>query len=225
MQKTVILANGVFPKKGGTAWKLLESARRVIACDGAADVFLRRFRRAPDYIVGDLDSIKVKRKGEKVKRKGEKGKSKSEKGKSVEGFHLIHVKDQSTNDLSKAIAFCRSKGWRNLVIVGATGKREDHALGNIFRAMEAGIEIVTDCGRFLPFEKRLRLRVGKGAAVSVFASDRRTRMTSRGLAWPLDGVRFDNLYCATLNHATAAMIELTADRPSFLYVGIRKNLI
>ena len=35
----VILANGEFPKKGGAAWKLLASAKRVIACDGAAKAY------------------------------------------------------------------------------------------------------------------------------------------------------------------------------------------
>ena len=201
--KTVIVANGMFPKKGGEAWRLLESAKRVVACDGAADAFARRFRRAPDYIVGDMDSIKRN----------------PPSFITPHSSFLIPVAEQTTNDLSKAIAFCRGKGWRNLVIVGATGKREDHALGNIFRAMEAGVEVVTDCGRFVPFEERLRLRVGKGAAVSVFATDRRTRMTSGGLAWPLDGVRFDNLYCATLNRATAAVIDITTDHSAFIYLA------
>jgi hypothetical protein len=43
-------------------------------------------------------------------------------------------------------------------------------------------------------------------------------MTSRGLEWPLDGVRFDNLYCATLNRATAARICVTTTRKVFVYV-------
>ena len=44
-------------------------------------------------------------------------------------------------------------------------------------------------------------------------------MTSRGLEWPLDGVRFENLYCATLNRATAAVVTLTSDRPVFAYLA------
>ena len=55
--RTVILAAGDFPKKGGTAWKLLATATRVVACDSAADAYRRRFRKWPDVIIGDLDSI------------------------------------------------------------------------------------------------------------------------------------------------------------------------
>ena len=40
--RTVILAAGDFPKKGGTAWKLLATATRVVACDSAADAYRRR---------------------------------------------------------------------------------------------------------------------------------------------------------------------------------------
>ena len=54
---TVILAAGDFPKKGGAAWKLLAAAKRVVACDSAADAYRRRFRKWPTVIIGDLDSF------------------------------------------------------------------------------------------------------------------------------------------------------------------------
>ena len=43
-------------------------------------------------------------------------------------------------------------------------------------------------------------------------------MTSRGLEWPLDGVRFENLYCATLNRATSAVVTLTATHNAYAYI-------
>lgn len=197
--RTVILAAGDFPRKGGAAERLLASATRVIACDSAAAAYRRRFRRWPDIVVGDMDSLRA----------------------HCVPCRVIHDADQDTNDLEKAMTYCASNGWRNPVIVGAAGRREDHTLGNVFRALDYGCEIVTDYGRFVPLCGSASFRVKKGDPVSVFATDSKTRMTSKGLEWPLDGVRFANLYCATLNRATGERVTLTSDRPVYVYFAER----
>ena len=198
--ETVILAAGDFPRAGGEAWRLLAGARRVVACESAADAYRRRFGRWPTVAVGDMDSAKAA-------------------VAASSGCRVVRVEEQDTSDLDKAAAYCRSRRWGNPVIVGAFGKREDHSIGNVFRALSHGLEIVTDHGRFVPVCGRKALRVRPGAAVSVFAPDPATRMTSRGLEWPLDGVRFANLHCATLNRAVSARVTLSADRPVSAYVG------
>ena len=205
MNGTVILAAGDFPRKGGAAWKLLAGATRVVACDSAADAYRRRLRRWPDVIVGDLDSL-----------------SRLPSRVSCPPT-LVHSPDQNTNDLEKAMAYCAQQGWRNPVIVGATGKREDHSLGNVFRALAYNCTIVTDHGRFIPVRDKATLIVAKGAAISIFAPDPKTRMTSKGLQWPLAPVRFRNLYCATLNRATAARVTLTTTRPVSVFIEERKT--
>lgn len=201
MKRTVILANGEFPRRGGAAWEMLAGAERVVCCDGAAGAYRRRFGRWPTAVVGDFDSI-----AERGTDAAGRLLAAAERG----GCEIVRFPAQDTNDLEKAIRFCAKRGWVTPVIVGATGKREDHAIGNVFRALDCGCEIVTDAGRFIPFNGRKAIKVRKGAAVSVFAPDPATRMTSQGLEWPLDGVRFANLYCATLNRATAARVLLTS---------------
>jgi len=202
--ETVILAAGDFPKKGGEAWKLLVSAKRVVACDSAANAYRRRFRKWPTVIIGDLDSAVLP-------------------VPSRAAVEVVRVADQDTNDLEKAISYCAKCGWRSPVIVGATGKREDHTLGNVFRALEHGLEIVTDCGRFLPLCGKRTFRLKKGTPVSIFAPDPKTRMTSKGLEWPLDKVVFKNLYCATLNRASAATVALMSTKPVYVYVVLETN--
>lgn len=194
--RTVILAAGDFPKAGGEARRLLAEADRVVACDSAADAYRRCFRKWPTVIVGDLDSIRSL-------------------PKRVE---TVRIAEQETNDLEKAIGLCERRGWKSPVIVGATGKFEDHAIGNIFRALEHGLEIVTDHGRFIPVEGKIRLQVWKGASISVFATDPKTRVVSKGLEWPLEGVRFGNLYCATSNRATGQTVSLQTTRRVYVYV-------
>ena len=196
--ETVVLAAGDFPKRGGEAWRLLAGAKRVVCCDGAADAYVRRMKKPPAAVVGDLDSWC---------------------GRAPEGSEIIRIAEQETNDLAKAVRLCEERGWRNPVVLGATGRREDHTLGNVFRAMEFGLEVVTDFGRFIPVDGEARIRVAKGTPVSIFATNPATRMTSKGLQWPLEGVRFGNLYCATLNRAVSSVVTLTSTSRVYVYIA------
>ena len=220
--RTVILAAGDFPRKGGAAWKLLAGATRVVCCDGAADAYRRRFRRWPDVIIGDLDSIVGGPRRSGTDRRPSEGGAVRPGPHASQPSVCVRIPDQNTNDLEKAMSYCAKRGWKNHVIVGATGKREDHAIGNVFRALDYGCEIVTDHGRFIPVRGKATLKVAKGAAVSIFAPDPKTRMTSRGLEWPLDDVRFRNLYCATLNRATSVRVTLTTTGPVSVFIEERK---
>ncbi len=192
---TIILAAGDFPKKDTKAYTTLAAAQRVVCCDSAADAYRKEFRREPTLVVGDCDSVRGR-------------------------FAAIEkISEQETNDLEKAIRVCQKKAWANLLILGATGKREDHALGNIFRALDFGIPILTDFGFFHVLEpnKVNRFKMPLGAALSIFAPNPKTRMTSTGLEWPLDKVRFRNLYCATLNRTTRRTITLATTHRAYLY--------
>ncbi len=211
--RTVILAAGDFPSRGAEPERILLSAECVVACDSAAATFHRRFRRWPDVAIGDFDSLKRQFSNLPV---GER---------DAHPCHFVHVAEQETNDLDKAILFCRERGWDDLVIVGATGLREDHTIGNVYRALAAEIPVVSECGTFYPVRGKLTLRVGKGAAISVFAPDSATKMTSRGLEWELDDVKFVNPYCATLNRASSETIAVTSTRPAFVYVARPKEAV
>lgn len=203
-RRTVILAAGDFPARGSEPERLLKAATRVIACDSAAADYRRRFRRWPDVIVGDLDSFDTG-------------------GDEDAQQRCVHIADQETNDLDKAFALCRAEdpaGWKDTtVIVGATGKREDHTIGNVYRALAAEIPIVSEYGTFYPVRDRLTIRTRKDAGISVFAPGPQTRMTSRGLCWKLNGVRFTNPYVATLNRAASETVTVTSSHPAFVYVA------
>ena len=193
---TVILAAGDFPRRGGAAYQALSEAKKVVCCDSAADAYKRAFRKEPTLVVGDCDSVRGRFAAVKV-----------------------HIGEQETNDLEKAIRVCRAKGWKNLLIVGATGKREDHTLGNIFRALDAGIPILTDFGAFHILEpnKKNKFKLPLATALSIFISNPKTRLKSTGLEWSLDRVRFKNLYCATLNRSNRPVVTLTTTHRAYLY--------
>lgn len=201
-KKTVVLAAGDFPREGTTAAKILAAADRVVCCDGAANAYYRHFNRWPDVVIGDLDSLAQR----------------AEVACAL-GKRLVQDNDQSTSDLDKAVAYCALHRFRVQAIVGACGKREDHTLGNVFRAFRYNLPVFTDYGRFVPFVGFGLIRAALNAGVSLFAPHPHTHVTSRGLKWPLDGVKLDNLYCATLNRTTNRRFTLVSDKPIIVYVA------
>ena len=172
---------------------MLDSARRVVCCDGAADAFRRHTGREPCAVVGDCDSLKGRFE------------------------NVVKVAEQDTNDLEKAVRHCRGRKWGRLVIVGATGGREDHSVGNLFRALDLGVEVATEHGLFRPVMGEAAFRVCKGCAVSIFAPHEGTTLRSSGLQWPLDSLKRPDMHNATLNRAVASRVQISASKPVLVF--------
>ena len=189
---TVILAAGDFPT-APSPLALLDAADELVCCDGAADALLR-YGREPDFVVGDLDSL-------------------SERTRERLSGRLVRVEEQETNDLAKAFRFCRSRGRGRIVILGATGKREDHTLGNLAHLVDfaeeiPGIEIATDHGVFSVALRSGEFRSFPGERLSFFAVDPETTVTSAGLKYPMRELRLRRWWQATLNEALADTFSL-----------------
>lgn len=109
-KKVIIVADGAFPTHAEPL-RLLREAGFVVCCDGAA-ASLTGYGIEPGIIIGDLDSLT----NELAERYSDR---------------LLPDPDQETNDLTKAVYWCIRHKATDLTILGATGKREDHTLGNI----------------------------------------------------------------------------------------------
>lgn len=189
---TVILADGDFPVREEPV-SILKSAHRIICCDGAA-ASLVKIGLEPDFIVGDLDSLQDELKARFSDR-------------------LIRVKEQETNDLTKAFNFCRSQNWSNICILGATGKREDHTLGNLsllanYAKEISDIRIVTNYGTFFAVSSSCRLPSVPGQQISIIALTPQVKVSSRNLKYPLNDLQLDFWWQATLNEAKREFFEL-----------------
>ena len=130
----VVLANGEYPASP-LPLKILAEAPYVVCCDGGADEYIRR-GHTPDVIIGDGDSL-------------------SDENRRKFGHILHRISDQETNDQTKAVNFLLAQGKRRIAIIGATGKREDHTLGNISLLIDylragADVRTYTDYGIFIP---------------------------------------------------------------------------
>ena len=159
------------------------------------------FGLEPDRIVGDLDSLSPELRERYTDR-------------------ITQISEQDDNDLTKAFRLALTLSPSRITIVGATGRREDHTLGNISllldyaREADCPVEMLTDYGRFEAIFDTATLPSEPGQQISIFAFDNTLTIKSAGLEYPTDQVRFDTLWKATLNEALSASFTLTLSHPS-----------
>ena len=187
--EAVILADGEQPEHD-IPMDLLNTAPYICCCDSA----ILRCDWA-DAVVGDGDSIPSWAREEYE--------------------DIFYQEDeQDDNDLTKATRFCLNKGFRRLVYLGATGRREDHTLGNISLlvryAREMGAEplMATNYGWFVVAQGDARFESFAGQQVSIFNFGC-TRIEQQGLVY--DCHPFSQWWQGTLNEATGSSFTLQAD--------------
>lgn len=188
---TVIVANGEFPTHF-IPLEVLNNARHIVACDGA-------IRHVPgaEAVVGDGDSVPAEYRG-----------------------RLIRIEEQEDNDLTKATRYCLQRGWHSIAYLGATGRREDHTLGNISLLMryfrDFGIRgiMFTDHGTFMPAKGCNTFKAFPGQQVSIFNFGC-TRISSEGLRW--NSYAYKEWWQGTLNEAPADHFTLDADGYYMVY--------
>lgn len=177
----VIIANGRFPKHE-IPLSVLQKADYTVCCDGAANEYIRNYG-TPNAIVGDCDSIS--------------------KENWIKHADIIYKDaNQETNDLTKAVNFCVAKGIKDIAIIGGTGHREDHTLGNISLlaqyAHRAKVKMLTNYGIFTPILSSTTFECIKGQQVSIFSIDGKA-ISSKGLLYPIQNRVFKYWWEGTLN--------------------------
>lgn len=222
--EVVILGGGDYPTSP-LPLSLLNDCQRVACCDGAAFEFVKRGRR-PWRIVGDCDSI--------LNPRNEEERQILEANREL----ICRIEEQDDNDQTKTVRYCLEHGYRKLAIVGATGRREDHTLGNIsllieYMRMGADVRLYTDYGMFIPCHNRLELAVDipenyevvsdkiatrqKSTQISIFNISAHG-LRSEGLRYPL--YDFTQWWQGTLNEAVASPIVIEAEGDFLVFVNL-----
>lgn len=195
----VILANGDYPQ-AVMPLKMLREAPFVACCDGGANEYISRGFK-PNVIIGDGDSL-------------------SADNKELFADIINKVPDQETNDQTKAVCFLLEQGIKNIAIVGATGKREDHTLGNIsllieYMRMGADIRSYTDYGVFIPCKDNCTFDSFPGQKISIFNISAHS-MKSIGLEYPI--YDFTALWQGTLNKSISNQFTIEATGEYIVFV-------
>ena len=203
----VIICDGSFPRTEYPRY-LIRTADFIICCDGALKKFIRNSKaifgeeRLPDRVIGDMDSLP-----ESLKRK--------------HSDIIVKIDEQEHNDQTKAFRWAIENltGINSITILGATGQREDHTIGNISLLMEYArtydlegmgiqLQMITDHATIVAVTDSVELDCGEGRQISIFSPDNNLKIISEGLRWKTDDVVFDNWWKATLNKAVQDSIKL-----------------
>ena len=202
----VIVAGGEFPT-AQQPLEILQSAPYVVCCDGAADRYIAT-GRVPNAIVGDGDSISAENREKYA--------------------HLLHIiSEQESNDQTKAVRFLMEHGMHCIAIVGATGRREDHTIGNISLLIEyarAGCQVrsFTDHGVFVPCNGTTTHKCRKGQQVSIFSITAR-ELRAEGLLYPI--YDFNNWWQGTLNECIGEKFTIKANGEYLLFINYLPNAL
>ena len=197
--EAVILANVDYPTHP-IPLQILAYAPYIICCDGGANAYIDR-GNVPDVIIGDGDSL-----SEENRRKYS---------------HILHyISDQETNDQTKAVNFLLAQGKRRIAIIGATGKREDHTLGNISLLIDylragADVRTYTDYGIFIPCRGTRTFPSHPGQQVSIINFTAHG-LHGKGLVYPLSD--FTNWWQGTLNECTGTEFTIEAEGEYLVFV-------
>ena len=214
MSTAVIIGGGDFPRKPYPR-ELIRRADVIVCCDGhALKAFLRNREgifgdnsREPDAVVGDMDSM-TPRLAKEYSRL------------------LVKVEGQDDNDQTKAYHFILNNfpDVDTIHFIAATGKREDHTIGNLGLLMEyaksghPAIDMVSDYSTAFAVTDSCELFLGKGRRISIFSPDNSLKLTSKGLQWQTSGVVFDNWWPATLNRTMEDVVQLTFSHKSLVLI-------
>lgn len=193
----VILAAGDFPTHPVPV-RALREADFVVFCDSAYSQLpaagSRLLEGKPFVVIGDGDSLPPSDKRQL-------------------GDRWIQVDEQDYNDLHKAMEWATSElqtpdSELKVTILGATGRREDHTLGNIsylatFLREHPGvhIEMLTDHGRFTAFNGRRTYDSFPRQQVSLFSITPEVPVSTTGLQWNIKERCLPVWWEGTLNSA------------------------
>ena len=201
--EVLIVANGdILPAK--EMQMLVARAEHTIVCDGALEAFYSTTMHAPDLVIGDGDSVQ-------------------QQLMDTLDLTLIQNPDQESNDLTKAVRFAESQNWTNIVIVGISGKREDHTIANIsllttYFKIGMDVTAITPYGIFLPFTGELQLSLPLKTQISFFAFER-LALSAYGVAYPFEQRIFDELWQATLNEVTEDPMTVHTEGTALIYIA------
>ena len=190
LKPIVLFGNGDMPTHP-EVHKKLQKARSFICIDGGADKVLSLGFK-PDIILGDLDSIS--------------------KNKHDYNCPVILLKDQSKNDLEKALQWCIEKKITKLDLIGFSGGRDDQYLVTmqIIKKYTKNIQLTlyTDTCVIYCIKDYIKIKTNPEQKVSILPFHSTTKITTKGLKFPLEFSELSSPSHGISNEALKNSIEL-----------------
>lgn len=154
--KITIVSGGTAPTKQVLSRELNDSDYLICADSGANSIY--NYNIYPDFLIGDFDSIDIK-----ILNYFKESKTNI----------IQYPRDKDYTDTEIAIDKAIELGAKEIVLLGCTGSRLDHTLGNIsmlFKCLKVGIKatIIDSNNRMFMADKSIAINGDKGEKFSVF---------------------------------------------------------
>ena len=196
----VILANGSFPTHH-IPIEQLKMAGTVICTDGAAN-YLSKLNLTPHIIIGDMDSIEPKYQFKGIK---------------------IHDNNTENSDLEKALDWVEINNIKDVIIVGATGLREDMTLANLYILFyyfeKVKIKLITDHYTITCHKGKKSFKSFPGENVSLFTIDVNTIVSTTALKYQLKKSPINPPQKGISNQSLGSAFSVESSGPILVFRG------
>ena len=144
----------------------LDKYELICATDGAYQ-FLKEQEIKPDFISGDFDSLET----------------------IPKDIEVIHTPNQDFTDFDKILQILFDKGYKNIDVYGASGKEQDHFLGNLHTAIQwknkLNLTFFDNHSRYFLADKSTSISNCIDKTVSLVPFPKAKKITTEGLQYPL----------------------------------------
>ncbi|AQS93951.1 thiamine diphosphokinase [Polaribacter sp. BM10] len=161
-KKVFLLLNGEKPSKLPN----LSQYEIICATDGAYQ-YLKEKNITPNFITGDFDSLENLPKD----------------------IEVVHTPNQDFTDFDKMLQILLDKGFFTIDIFGASGKEQDHFLGNLHTSIQwqkkLKLTFYDNHGRYFLADKKTILTNCKGKTISLIPFPEAKEISTKGLQYSL----------------------------------------
>lgn len=206
----LVLGNGNYPNWFDIKQFQVEYKVLLVCADGGAEK-ARQLNLMPDLIIGDMDSVTTD---------------------TINHFQasevkIIHQPNQNNNDLEKCLRWLLRHGWRQFVLVGFTGRRDDQTIATlqIMRkyARRAQFLLYTETAQIYLLKKGIWLiNAIPGQTISLFGFPRVYHLTTRGLQYPTKDENLTGGSHGLSNTAIDEMVQIQFSSGYLLVVAIQE---
>ena len=196
---SVLIANGKKPKNKKII-EILKNAKNVICVDNGYEL-ASELNITPSVVIGDLDSVDI--------------------NKISKDILIIKDEDQNTNDLEKTLNYCLSKNIRDIILVGATGERDDQNLATILVSLEyieqLNIEILSDLYSIEFVNGERDFEATPMREISLISMDKENIITTQGLKYNLDKSKLSSATHGISNYSIGENFSISCSSPLIVF--------
>ena len=197
----VLFGNGHLPVHQNEL-SCLKKAKKIICLDGGANK-LKLLGYSPDYILGDMDSIKS--------------------DSNFKNAEKIILKNQSKTDLEKSLDWCKKNNILKLTLIGCSGLRDDHnyvsllLLSKYFLDLE--IIIVTNFSTVHCVQQKKQFNSLPRQTISIIPTIDKIAITTDGLKYSLINQTLSNISQGISNVTLGSKFSIEATKPVWVIIN------